>query len=159
VRALLDANVLISAAIRPSGPPGLIISALLEREAFELVLSPLIVTEVEAALKLPKIRKYLRDPDEVALWLADVSALADLANDTGRASGVCRDPEDDAVLSAAVEGRAKVIVTGDDDLLALEHYENITILTPRAFLHRDESKEANAQTAHGVDEHTERLRS
>jgi len=32
---------------------------------------------------------------------------------------VCRDPEDDAVLSAAVEGRAEVIVTGDDDLLSL----------------------------------------
>jgi putative PIN family toxin of toxin-antitoxin system len=134
VRALLDANVLMSAAIRPSGPPGLIISALLERGAFELVLSPSIITEVEEALKLPKVRKYVRAPGEAVLWLADLAAVADLANDTGRVKGVSRDPDDDAVLSAAMEGRANVIVTGDEDLLALEEYEGIAILTPRAFL-------------------------
>ena len=134
MRALLDANVLISAAIRPSGPPGRIISALLEGDAFDLVLSPSVIMEVEEALMLPKVRKYLRDPDEAVLWLADLAALADLAKDTGRARGACRDPEDDAVLSAAVEGRAEIIVTGDDDLLALEEYENIAIMTPRAFL-------------------------
>ncbi len=134
MRALLDANVLISAIIRPSGTPGLIIAALLERDAFELVLSPRIVTEVEAALKLRKIRKYLWEPDEALLWLADLAALADLAGDTDRAKGVCRDPGDDAVLSAAMEGRADVIVTGDTDLLALEEHQGIAIVTPRAFL-------------------------
>ncbi len=134
MRALLDANVLISAAIRPRGTPGLIVAALLERDAFELVLSPRLVAEVEAALKLRKIRKYLREPEQALLWLADLTALADLADDTGRAKGVCRDPDDDAVLSAAIEGRADVIVTGDADLLALEEHEGIAIVTPRAFL-------------------------
>lgn len=134
MRALLDANVLISAAIRPGGAPGLIVAALLERDAFELVLSPRIVAEVEAALKLPKIRKYLREPEEALLWLADLAALADLAGDTGRAKGVSRDPDDDAVLSAAIEGRADVIVTGDADLLTLEEHEGIAIVTPRAFV-------------------------
>jgi putative PIN family toxin of toxin-antitoxin system len=134
VRALLDANVLISVAIRPNGSPGLIIAALLERDAFELVLSPSVIGEVEAALKLPKIRKYLKDAGEAVLWLVDLAALADLAGDTGRAKGICRDPDDDAVLSAGIEGRADVIVTGDADLLALEEYEGIPIVTPRAFL-------------------------
>lgn len=134
MRALLDANVLISAAIYPSGTPGLIITALLDSDAFELVLSPAIIAEVDAALKLPKIRKYLRDPDEAVRWIADLAALADLAGDTGRVKGVCRDPEDDAVLSAALEGRADVIVTGDADLLTLEEHDGIPIVTPRAFL-------------------------
>lgn len=134
MRALLDANVLISAAIRPSGTPGQIVTALLDRDAFELVLSLAIIAEVEAALKLPKIRKYLRHPDEALLWLAALAALADLAGDTGRVKGVCRDPADDAILSAAVEGRAAVIVTGDADLLALEEYDRIPIVAPRAFL-------------------------
>lgn len=134
MRALLDANVLISASIRPSGTPGLIIAALLSRDAFELLLSPSVIGEVEAALKLPKIRRYLADPDAALLWLADLAALADYAEDTGRVKGVRRDPEDDAVLSAAIEGRADVIVTGDADLLALEEHEGIAIVTPRAFL-------------------------
>lgn len=130
---LLDANVLISAAIRPGRTPGVVISALLERDVFELVLSPSILAEVEQSLKLPKVRRYLRAPDEAILWVADLTALADLAYDTGRARGVCRDPDDDAVLSAAVDGRVEVIVTGDDDLLALKEYEGIAIMTPRAF--------------------------
>jgi uncharacterized protein len=134
-RALLDANVLISAAIHPSGPPGQIILALVARGAFDVVLSPRIIAEVEVALRLPKIRKYLREqPAEAVLWLADIAALADLVEDTGRAKGVSRDPADDVVLSAAVEGRADVIVTGDADLLALKQYEGIRIVTPREFL-------------------------
>jgi putative PIN family toxin of toxin-antitoxin system len=98
------------------------------------VLSPRIVAEVETALKLRQIRKYLREPDEAVLWLADLAAIADLADDTDRAKGVCRDPADDAVLSAAIEGRADVIDTGDADLLALEEHEGIAIVTPRVFL-------------------------
>jgi hypothetical protein len=133
-RAVLDANVLISAAIRPSGPPGRIVTALLTRDAFDLILSPAIVAEVERALRLAKVRKYLREPDVVLLWLADIVALADRVEDTGRVKGVCRDPADDSVLGAAVEGRASAIVTGDDDLLALGEFEGVVILTPRAFL-------------------------
>lgn len=134
MRALLDANVLISAAIRPSGAPGLIVTAFVERGAFDLVLSPAIVAEVELALKLPRIRKYLRSPDEALLWVTDLVALADVVGDTQRAKGVCRDPDDDTVLSAAVEGRARVIVTGDADLLVLGQYESIGIVAPREFL-------------------------
>lgn len=133
-RTLLDANVFISAAIRPSGSPGRVVAAFLAEDEFELVISPAIIAEVEAALKLPKIRKYLGDPDEALAWLADLVALADLVKDTGRVKGACRVPDDDAVLAAALEGRATVIVTGDADLLALGEHEGITILTPRAFL-------------------------
>jgi uncharacterized protein len=133
LRALLDANVLISAAIRPSGPPGQIVIALLVQR-FELSLSPVIIEEVERALALPKIRKYLREPKEALRWLADIVAIADLVQDTGKVVGVCRDPADDAVLAAAVEGRVGAIVTGDDDLLALGEYQGIDIVTPRRFL-------------------------
>lgn len=134
VRALLDANVLISAAIRPKGPPGQIVTAYLTRQAFELVVSPAILAEVGRAFGLAKIRRLLREPDEALLWLGDLLAFADLVQDTGRVAGVCRDPDDDDVLSAAVEGRAAAIVTGDADLLTLGEYEGIAIVTPRAFL-------------------------
>jgi putative PIN family toxin of toxin-antitoxin system len=133
IRAVLDANVLISAAIRPSGPPGKIVTAFLARDMFELVISPIIAAEVEAALRLPKIRRYLREPNEALSWLVDLVALGDLVSDSGRVKGVCRDP-DDAILAAAIEGRARAIVTGDADLLALGAYEDIAIMTPRAFL-------------------------
>lgn len=133
VRVVLDANVIISAAIRPSGPPGRIVEAFFSGNAFELVLSPAICAEVERVLKLRRVQKYLREPAATLSRLTDLMVLSDLVADTGRVRGVCRDPADDAVLATAVEGRAAAIVTGDDDLLALVEYEEIAIMTPRAF--------------------------
>ena len=134
IRGLLDANVLISAVIRPSGPPGRIVATLLSHKAFELVLSHGILAEVERALSQARIRKYLREPEDAHLWLADIAAVADMVEDTGRVVGACRDPADDMVLAAALEGRASALVTGDRDLLALREYEGLAILPPRAFL-------------------------
>jgi putative PIN family toxin of toxin-antitoxin system len=47
---------------------------------------------------------------------------------------VCRDPNDDVVLATAVAAHANLIVTGDRDLLVLEAYEGINIVSPRRFL-------------------------
>jgi putative PIN family toxin of toxin-antitoxin system len=48
----------------------------------------------------------------------------------------CRDPRDDKFLSLAVHGHADVLITGDDDLLALHPFQGVTILTPADFLAR-----------------------
>jgi putative PIN family toxin of toxin-antitoxin system len=56
-RAVLDANVYVSAFVRPEGPPGHIVERLLQDQAFEVVLSTAIVDEVPQALAYPKVRK------------------------------------------------------------------------------------------------------
>lgn len=55
---------------------------------------------------------------------------------------VCRDPDDDRVLAAAIRGEAEAIVTGDDDLLVLEAFEGVLILTPREFLEIEPQRNA-----------------
>ena len=55
-RAVLDADVFVSAAIHPNGPPGRIIEQFLRRDAFTLVLSDAIVDEVVRILAYPKVR-------------------------------------------------------------------------------------------------------
>jgi predicted nucleic acid-binding protein len=46
---------------------------------------------------------------------------------------VCRDPDDDKFLELAVNGNADVIVSGDADLLALDTFRGIPIITTAAF--------------------------
>ncbi len=48
----------------------------------------------------------------------------------------CRDPRDDKFLELAVNGEADIIVTGDDDLLVLDPFRDIPIITPAAYLDR-----------------------
>jgi predicted nucleic acid-binding protein len=48
--------------------------------------------------------------------------------------GLCRDPRDDRFLEVAVAGGASRLVTGDRDLLTLDPFRNIRIVSPAALL-------------------------
>ncbi|MBE3133693.1 MAG: putative toxin-antitoxin system toxin component, PIN family [Acidobacteria bacterium] len=134
LRAVLDANVFVSAAIHPLGPPGRIIERFLRPDGFTLVLSEAIVEEVLRALEYPKVRRYVRRDLDPALWFEDLVVLAELVPGTVQVSGVSKDPDDDKYLAAAVAGRASFVVTGDPHLLPVGQYEGIRIVNPRAFL-------------------------
>ena len=134
LRAVLDANVFVSAAIHPGGPPGRIIERFLRTTAFTLVLSPGIVAEVLRALAYPKVRRYLRRDLDATLWFEDLVVLAEFVPGAAQVSDVSEDPDDDKYLAAAVEGRATFVVTGDPHLLAVRQYEGVRVVNPRAFL-------------------------
>jgi len=135
LRAVLDANVLVSALIRPKGPPGQIVVRLLRDRAFTLVTSPAILTEVRRSLAYPRVRKHLVASDEdLDLWVASLALVGEPVEGSLRIAAVAEDPEDDKYIAAALEGRAQFIVTGDAHLLALKTYEGVRIVTPRVFL-------------------------
>ena len=60
-------------------------------------------------------------------------AAAELVTITARIA-TCRDPTDDKFLELAVNGHAALIVSGDRDLLALNPFRQIPIVTPAAFV-------------------------
>jgi hypothetical protein len=133
LRVVLDANVYISALIRPQGPPGQIIVRFLEN-SFEIVLSPATVEETVRAFAYPKIRKYIRAGVDPELWFEDVILLAEFVAGDYEVEGVSGDADDDKYVAAAAEGSARLIVTGDPDLRTVKEFQGIRIVTPRVFL-------------------------
>ena len=135
MRAVLDANVLASALIRPEGPPGRIARRFLRDRAFDLVLSPNILDEVARCLRNPRVRKRIRlSDDEIELWVAGLALTAIVVPDTKSPVRVAKDPDDDKYVAAALEGHAAFIVSGDRHLLALPEYQGVRSVPPRAFL-------------------------
>ena len=134
LRAVLDANVFISADIRPEGTPGQIIQSFLRDSSFELVLTEAIIDEVLEALAYPKVRKATRSKIAPALWFEDLVVLSQLVGDDVEIPRLSTDPDDDKYIACAIEGRATFVVTGDPDLLDVRQHEDVRIVTPRSFL-------------------------
>jgi putative PIN family toxin of toxin-antitoxin system len=133
-RAVLDANVYVSAAVRAEGPPGKIIDRFLRGGTFEIVMSQAIVEEVLRALNYPKVRKYIRPGLDPELWFEDIVVLSHLVAGEHEGAGASKDRDDDKYIGAAIEDRAGFVVAGDSDLLDLKEYDGIRIVSPRVFL-------------------------
>ena len=134
LRAVLDANVYVSAYVRPEGPPGQIVGRFLRDEAFEVVLSQEIVDEVLQALAYPRVRKAARTTVNPELWFEDIVVLAQFVTGTYEVAPLSGDPDDDKYVAAAVEGRATFVVSGDADLLTIKAHDGVRLVSPRAFL-------------------------
>lgn len=131
MRIVVDTNVFVSAVLKLNSLPflvvrwidergGLLKSAATEREILGVLSRPQI-----AAVTIPTFR------DDLAKLLA----RGELVNVTERITA-CRDPHDDKFLELAVNGRADLIVSGDADLLTLNPFRDIPILTPAVFVQR-----------------------
>jgi hypothetical protein len=117
LRAILDANVLISALVSPSGSPARILLAWQEGQ-FELIVSPALLAKLRRALAYPRIERLISpaDADAFVAWL---SRSAVLARDATLPPPIhAADPDDDYLLALAAEQRAQ-LVSGDGHLLAL----------------------------------------
>lgn len=134
LRAVLDANVYVSAYVRPEGTPGQVIERFLRHAAFELVLSTDIAEKVLHSLAYPKVLKAARSRTEPELWFEDILVLAEMTPGEHQISGISADSDDDKYVAAAIEGRAAFVVSGDPDLLEIREYQGIRFVTPRTFL-------------------------
>ena len=134
IRAVLDANVLVSAILSPKGAPARIFAAWRE-DQFSLLTSPPLLAELNRVLRYPRIKKRHKwSEEEIETFLEDLAHLAILTPGELSLTVIGDDPTDDRYLECAVEGVADFIVSGDAHLLALGQYREIQILTPREFL-------------------------
>ena len=130
MRVVLDTNVLVSALnFRGSIPRRLL--ELVLRGDLQLVTSPRLLDELNEVLT----EDLGWDRPQALMVRRQFEDLAELVTPSN-VPRVCRDPDDDEVLAAAVAGGAEVVITGDKDLLVLERHGDIDIVAPADFLQR-----------------------
>jgi putative PIN family toxin of toxin-antitoxin system len=116
-RAVLDSSVLVSALITPTGPPARLLAYAREAQ-FELIVSPLLLKELEVVLLRKKFRRYV-SVDEARDYLDFLRQLATVAPDPDEKAPItCSDPDDIYLLALAFSQKA-VLVSSDSDLLDL----------------------------------------
>jgi putative PIN family toxin of toxin-antitoxin system len=134
IRVVIDANVFVSAVLTTRGNAAQILDAWRTKQ-FELVVSSVILEELARVLQYPRIAKrHGLSEERIQEFLDELAHLALQTPGELTLDVIKGDPSDNRYLECAVEGAADVIVSGDQDLLDLEGYQGIHILTPRAFL-------------------------
>ena len=128
IRAVLDTNLLISYLLTHRPPIATLIDHHLARDDIVLVTAPELLAELDRVLTYPKLQRYYTD-EERTRFVALVMALGEVVDLPETIPRICRDPDDDRLIACAVVGEADVIVSGDNDLLALERVGDIPILT------------------------------
>jgi uncharacterized protein len=129
MRVVVDTNVFISAALKEKSLPGT--AAHIVAKSGLLLKSTITERELFVTLARPRLAPLI--PPRFLDWLNELLAAAELATIIHRITA-CRDPKDDKFLELAVNGHADLIVSGDADLLTLNPFREIPIVTPATFV-------------------------
>lgn len=129
--------MLVSRLLLPKSVPGRVVTRVVRHG--QLLASDATLDELADVLAHPKFdpyvtvaerQEFLRLLTRLVEWIPIVYRIQ-----------ACRDPKDDKFLELAINGRADVVVTGDDDLLVLHPYRDVPILTPSSYPGGVESRE------------------
>jgi len=133
-RIVLDSTVLVSAFLTANGAADVVIQR--ARDGSVLVYaSDAILDETQKVLAYPRlVQQYRYTPQDVQAFCDRVRAAVILVSPLPPFPTICRDPDDDMVLACVRAAAVQYLVTRDKDLLVLQQYEGITIITPEAFL-------------------------
>ncbi len=129
-RIVIDTNILVSALLSKTSPPALALAHAIVHD--QPLASTDTLRELMRVVKSPKFDPFvsLERRDALILRFAPLVELVEIIQPVR----VCRDSDDDRVLEVAVNGLADLIISGDKDLLALDPFRGIRIVTPRAYL-------------------------
>ena len=126
MRVVADTNTVVSAFLW-GGPPKAVLDAAREGR-ISLHTTPALLAELEDVLSRPKFAARIAQVGSaVADMLTEYRALVAVELPAPIPPTV-RDPDDDAVLAAALAAKARLIVTRDRDLRTLGTFQGIPIL-------------------------------
>ena len=122
---VIDTNVIVSALLFKQSIP---FQAVKITEKGTILYSESTLTELREVLNRRKFDKYLEleERQKFLIKFVDTSRRI-LIQET---ISICRDAKDNKFLELAVNGDAQFIITGDQDLLVLNPFRGIKIITP-----------------------------
>jgi uncharacterized protein len=127
IKVVLDTNILIS-AIGFGGKPREILFLVFDKK-LKAISSPILFAEFEDVIskKFPKLADHL---EKINKQLKKHITIVKPKS----AVHLVQDEPDNRVIEAALEGNCAYIITGDNDLLRLKKFKNISIVKPEDFL-------------------------
>lgn len=128
-RVIFDTSTLIGVILKPQSLPALVF--------YHAAKHHLLLTSIETMAELVEVVQRdkfdrFRSREERLTVLAYYQGLA-LAVPVTEVATDCRDEKDNKFLSLALSGKADIVVSSDDDLLVLNPYQDIPILTAREY--------------------------
>ena len=129
---VLDTNTLLSALFNENSTPGVALKK--ARETGTLLISAEISSEYFTVFARDKFEKYVTLETRIA-FIENIITNALIIEPVTKIN-VCRDSKDNKFLEVAFTAGATCIISGDQDLLILNPFKDIPIITPAAFLSR-----------------------
>ena len=128
MKIVIDTNVYIQFIFK--GNPRIVFDRVLKR-IDDLYVSNEILDELCCALTN---KKFNLDINKIIDFLEMIKNVSNIVIPDINIENVCRDNDDNKILSCAVSANADFIITGDKDLLVLKEFNNIKILTSKEYL-------------------------
>ncbi len=127
---VFDTNTLISGLLLPNSQPALAVKKGIHKG--QIIVSRETLSELAEVLSRAKFNRYIsiENRKEYFRYFGRIVEKIEII----RKITSCRDPKDNKFLELAINGRAKIIVTGDKDLLVLHPYQSVQIITPAQYL-------------------------
>lgn len=134
IKTVLDANLFISAILKPDSNPAKIFELVKNKEVI-LFVSASILLEIRNALLYPKLQKlHQHDAEQIDFLLKEFTTFAEFTLEKVKIKAIKEDPADNKYLECAIEGKVDYIVSGDHHLKDLKNYHGILILAPAKFI-------------------------
>lgn len=130
LRVVVDPNVLISLLI---GKRIVALAQVFHDPRFQVIVDDLLLDELDQVARRPKFKKLFpaEKVDELVYLLERTAEILPAGIDI---KAISRDPADDYLLDLCKRAKARLLLTGDEDLLVLGKHGRTRIISPRAFV-------------------------
>ncbi len=130
MRYVFDTNVIISALLFENSKPAQALQYALTDGV--VLLSLELLEELNEVLGRERFNRYVtnEEREEFLEVLIERAVLVEITENVQE----CRDPKDNKILELALSGKAQYIISGDRDLLTLNPFRDVLILTADKFL-------------------------